>query len=301
MQRELPSLREQVHAISVDVEDWYQSVVDGSAELTERFRGNTYQLLELFAEHGVMGTFFVLGLAAKRAPELVRAIAAAGHEIASHGYGHELVFRLKPDDFRQNLLRTKGMLEDLAQADVLGFRAPDFSIDHRTPWALDILVQTGHRYDSSLFPIKMPRYGIDGANPAPHALITHDGSRLVEAPIACFQCLGRRLPVGGGGYFRLWPYPVIRYALRQMEREKRPGVIYIHPYECDTEELRQCKSRIPFGLHITQNLGRTGFKRKLHQVMSDFCWAPLRQVLSDLLGDVRSCKQEKSGGDFARR
>jgi polysaccharide deacetylase family protein (PEP-CTERM system associated) len=275
-----------LHGISVDVEDWYQSTIDAGAPLTDRFRRSTQRVLEAFAAHAVKGTFFVLGLAAEKAPEVVRDIAAAGHEVQSHGYGHVEVFKLTEQTFREDLRRAKAMLEDLAGTEVYGFRAPSFSIDERTPWAFDVLAETGHRYDSSIFPIKMGRYGVAGYPPEPRVVRTPGGRRIVEAPIACFDWLGKRRPVGGGGYFRLWPYGVIRKAFRQLDRVGRPGVVYFHPYEYDPAEMASFRGRVSLAMRLHQGLGRRGFARKVNRLMSDFRIGPLRDVLADLLPQV---------------
>jgi len=275
-----------LHAISVDVEDWYQSTIDAGAPLTERFRQSTRKVLDAFAAHNVKGTFFVLGLAAEKAPEVVRDIAAAGHEVQSHGYGHVEVFKITEREFREDLRRAKALIEDILGAEVYGYRAPSFSIDGRTPWAHDVLAETGHRYDSSIFPIKMARYGIDGYPPEPRVLETPRGRRIVEAPIACFDWLGKRRPVGGGGYFRLWPYCVIRKAFRQLDRVGRPGVVYFHPYEYDPTEMAAYRQNVSLKMRLHQGLGRRGFAGKVNRLMSDFRVGPLREVLADLLPQV---------------
>jgi polysaccharide deacetylase family protein (PEP-CTERM system associated) len=272
-----------LHAISVDIEDWYQSTIDAAAELSDRFRHSTQLVLEALAAHGVKGTFFVLALAAEKAPEVVRDIAAAGHEVQSHGYGHVEVFKLTEEEFRQDLLRAKGVLEDLLGTPIIGFRAPSFSIDERTPWAFDVLAETGHRYDSSIFPIRMSRYGIDGYPPEPRAVETPRGHRLVEAPIACFDWLGKRRPAGGGGYFRLLPYWVIRKGFRQLDHVGRPGVIYFHPYEYDPQEMSAYREKVSLKQRLHQGLGRKGFAGKVNRLMRDFRFGPLREVLADLL------------------
>jgi polysaccharide deacetylase family protein (PEP-CTERM system associated) len=271
-----------VHAISIDVEDWYQSTMDCNAELSGRFEVSIHRLLEVFAQHQVHGTFFVLGLAAQKSPSLVRAISDAGHEIGSHGYSHKDVFTLTADHFRQDLIRAKGMLEDLVGKKVIGFRASNFSIDDRTMFAFDVLAETGHVYDSSVFPIKMPRYGTETFGEDPSVVTTPSGNRMIEAPIASCRWLGRKWPMGGGGYFRLWPYPVLRWAFRRMEKESRAGVIYFHPYECDTTEI-QSYDDIPLKIRIKQGLGRNGFMSKINRLMTDFRVAPLREVLSELI------------------
>lgn len=277
-----------LHAISVDVEDWYQSTIDPEAELSDRFERSTAKVLEAFAAAGVRATFFVLGLAAEKAPRVARSIADAGHEVQSHGYGHVEVFKLSEGEFRQDLLRAKGMLEDQTGREIIGFRAPDFSIDERTPWAMDVLAETGHRYDSSVFPIKMSRYGMDGYPPEPRIVTTGRGNRLVEAPVACFDWLGKRRPVGGGGYFRLWPYWVIRKAWRQLERAGRPGIVYMHPYEYDPSEMSAYKDKVSLKSRLHQGLGRKGFAGKIDRLLRDYTFGPIRDVIAPLLEELAS-------------
>ena len=275
-----------LHGISVDVEDWYQSTIDATAPLSDRFRCSTRKVLDALAATEVKATFFVLGLAAEKDPEVVRQIASARHEVQSHGYGHVEAFKLSPQEFRQDLLRAKGLLEDLTGGAIFGYRAPSFSIDERTPWAMDVLAETGHRYDSSVFPIKMSRYGVDGYPPEPRIVTTPQGRRIVEAPLACFHWLGKRLPAGGGGYFRLLPYPVIRRAFRQLDRLGRPGVIYFHPYEYDGTEMSSFRAEVSWVVRLHQGLGRKGFGGKIDKLMRDFRFGPLKDVLAGLLGQL---------------
>jgi polysaccharide deacetylase family protein (PEP-CTERM system associated) len=274
------------HAISVDVEDWYQSTIDPSAELTDRFVSNTDKILAAFDDARVKGTFFVLGLAAEKAPQMVRRIASAGHEVQSHGYGHWEVFKKSEEHFRQDLLRNKGLLEDLLGQEVFGYRAPSFSIDERTPWALDVLAQTGHRYDSSIFPIKMRRYGMEGCPPEPRVVTTEGGNRIVEAPVAVFDFWGKRLPVGGGGYFRLYPYWLLRRAWRQFDRLARPGIVYMHPYEYSPDEMKSFQDTLSWKTRLHQGLGRKGFPAKVDRLLKEFHFGPIGQILSPLLSRI---------------
>jgi polysaccharide deacetylase family protein (PEP-CTERM system associated) len=284
------------HVISVDVEDWYQTTIDVHAPLSRRFENSTRMVIEAFAEVDIKATFFVLGLAAEQAPHVVKAIDEAGHEVQSHGYGHELLSDITEEHFRQDLLKSKGLLEDLIGKEVFGYRAPSFSIDERTLWALDVLAETGYRYDSSIFPIKMSRYGMAGYPPELRIVKTPRGHRIIEAPIACFDWLGKRRPVGGGGYFRMWPYWVIRKAFRQMSRLGRAGIVYMHPYEYDTTELSQFKSTVSLKQRLHQGIGRKGFPRKVRKLIRDFPIGPFREVLADLLagcsGQLRGRKDQ---------
>ena len=182
--------------------------------------------------------------------------------------------------------RAKKLLEDMVGREVFAYRAPCFTVDERNLWVLDVLAETGHRYDSSIFPVKTSRYGIDGYPPQPRIIETPRGHRIVEAPVACFHWLGRRRPVGGGGYFRLWPYWVIRKAWRQLERVGRPGIIYFHPYEYDPAEMKAYSRDIPLRVRLHQGLGRKGFPRKIDRLLSQFRFGPMCEVLADLLQEV---------------
>ena len=272
-----------IHGFSIDVEDWYQSTFDPEAPLTERFERSTDKILACLAETHTKGTFFILGMAAEKRPSLVKTIAGEGHEIQSHGYGHRSNLELDAETLRQDLARAKALLEDITGQEIYGYRAPSFSINESNMWALDVLAETGHRYDSSIFPIKMSRYGVDGYPMVPAVVETPSGRRIVEAPVAVFTALGRRIPVGGGGYFRLWPYAVIRHAWRQMEESSRPGIAYIHPYEYDPTEMSQYRHLVSIKGRIHQGLGRRSLPKKVHRLLSDFTFGPLKGTLADLL------------------
>ena len=277
-----PSIR---NAISVDVEDWLQSTLDPNLPLTERFYHSTRKVLQAFELRGVRGTFFVLGLAAEKAPALVREIQQAGHEVQSHGYGHRLVHTLTPEQFRQDLERSKKLLEDITGQAIVGYRAPAFTITLDNLWALDALVECGYEYDSSVFPLRTGRYGIDGAPWFPHRLKTPGGHELLELPVASYRVGRRTLPVGGGGYFRLFPYAMLRRGVRQINRAGKPAVIYMHPYEYDPIEFRELGHPIPWKRRLHQGLGRRRFPRKVDRLLADFPFTTIRDVI-DSLGDV---------------
>jgi polysaccharide deacetylase family protein (PEP-CTERM system associated) len=274
------------HAFSVDVEDWYQGITHSSTIVSDRFVAATDKVLQALADQSTQATFFVLGLAADKAPQVVRRIAQAGHEIQSHGYGHMEVFKGTPQQFREDLRRGKALLEDLAGCEVFGYRAPSFSIDERTPWALDILAETGHRYDSSIFPIKMRRYGIDGYPPQPHVVTTSSGQRIVEAPVACVDMLARRIPCAGGGYVRLLPGWALRYAWRHLEQQGRAGILYMHPYEYDPTEIAFYRNDFSWRKRLHQGLGRKGFPRKIDMLLRSMKWTSVRNVLEPWLKEL---------------
>lgn len=281
-----PSRKHLMHAVSIDVEDWYQLRMGGGTPVSDRFEHSVMKVLDALAARNVRATFFVLGLAAESAPHVIRKIAEAGHEIQSHGYGHQLLYDLDETAFREDLNRAKKLLEDMVGCAVYAYRAPAFTVDERNLWVLDVLAETGHRYDSSIFPVKTSRYGIDAYPPEPRIITTPRGHRLVEAPVACFDWLGKRRAVGGGGYFRLWPYRVIRKAWRQLEGQGRPGIVYFHPYEYDPAEMSAHAKDIALRVRLHQGLGRRGFPRKIDRLLSEFAFGPMKAVLADLLREV---------------
>jgi len=230
------------HHFTVDVEEAFQVsamepyVSRGDWEiLPSRVEANTYRLLDILAEHETLGTFFVLGWIAERHRELVRAITAAGHEVASHGYGHERVTQLDQAQFRESIRSSKSILEDITGRSVLGYRAPSFSIVRGREWALDLLVEEGYHYDSSLFPVRRPGYGFAGGDRDAHVLRREQGM-LTEFPPATMRFAGMTLPAGGGAYFRLLPAPFIHAVVRAAESRGASATFYIHPWEIDENQ-----------------------------------------------------------------
>jgi polysaccharide deacetylase family protein (PEP-CTERM system associated) len=242
--------------VTVDVEDWPQSTWDRSLPISDRSRVNAEKVLDLLASRGRKATLFILGKFAERFPDLVRRMHREGHEIASHGYGHVEVFTQTPAEFRNDVHRSKSFLEDAIGEPVTGYRAPDFSIVQSSLWALDVLAELGFRYDSSIYPIAHKRYGIASWPVDPVVVQLPSGRSIVELPIATVEVMGRRLPIGGGGYHRLFPWPVIRWSLRRTFRDGRPFVAYCHPYEFDPDELWSLPFPIPMKVKLHQGLGR---------------------------------------------
>jgi len=231
-------------AFTVDVEEYFQvenlrGVAPPSSwdAFPSRVEAPTRAILDLLDAHGTKATFFTLGWVAERRPKLVAEIAARGHEVASHGYGHEMVTTLTPEAFREDLRRARKALEDAAQTRVTGYRAPTWSIGPRNEWALDVLIEEGHSYDSSVFPVRHDRYGDPSAPIVPHVRTRPSGS-IVELPPLVLRALGRNWPAAGGGYLRLLPLWFMLRALRQAAVEGRPAVVYIHPWEADPEQPR---------------------------------------------------------------
>jgi polysaccharide deacetylase family protein (PEP-CTERM system associated) len=232
------------HIFTVDVEEHFQvssferHVAPASWDsLPSRVERNVDVLLDLLARHGATATFFTLGWVAERHRDMVRRIAAAGHELASHGWWHRRVPTQTPDEFRRDVADTKALLEDLAGAPVIGYRAPSFSIVPGCEWAFDALVEAGYRYDSSLFPIRRPGYGWPGAPRTPHVIRRAAGT-LHELPPATTRLAGARIPAAGGGWLRQLPLAVVQRALREHAAHELPAMFYIHPWEVDPEQPR---------------------------------------------------------------
>lgn len=275
------------HALTVDVEDWYQvenlrRAVDPACwpEMESRLEGSVDRLLALFAERGVRGTFFVLGRAAEREPGVVRSIAAAGHEVACHGWSHELVYRQTPDAFRAETRRAKAFLEDLAGAPIEGYRASTFSVTRRSLWALDVLAEEGFAYDSSVAPLRHDRYGIPDAPPAPHVRRLEGGRSLVEFPVSVMPVLGWRFPLGGG-FFRLFPLAWTLRALDRSAGEGRPAMLYLHPWEVDPDQPRLRGLGPLRAFRHYARLART--LPKLDALLRARPFAPMREVLAEHL------------------
>lgn len=273
---EKESPRGAVNALSVDVEDWIQSTLANSFPVTERVLINTRRLLELLRQHSVRGTFFVQGMVAERFSHLVKEIAAEGHEIASHGHTHTPLYKLTPAEFAKDLYRSLAILKNLIPGPVRGYRAPDFSISKDTVWALGILREQGIRYDSSIFPFRGRRYGFPDALRKPHQIV--DG--LIEVPLSVVRLAGCNWPVAGGGYFRLLPYWVSSWAIRCINAEGYPAVIYLHPYELNAKEMQQFRDWIPWRLYWSQSMNRCRTESKLCSLFRDFTFAPICEIIA---------------------
>jgi polysaccharide deacetylase family protein (PEP-CTERM system associated) len=275
-----------INALSVDVEDYFHveafsSVIPRNTwnQCEYRCERNVAKLLEILAEHRVRGTFFVLGWVAERSPQIVRDIARAGHEVACHGHSHQLVYRQSRAEFANELKRSKEVLEDLSGRSVLGFRAPSFSITRDSTWALDTLIDAGFTYDSSVFPIRHATYGIPGAPLEATLLSAPSGRTIIEYPLSVAPVLGLRLPVAGGGYFRLLPYAVTRFGINRINKLGRPAVFYIHPWEIDRHQPRVAAGLLSRFRHYN-NIDRC--EARFRRLLSDFAYAPMCEVLASV-------------------
>lgn len=278
-----------INALTVDVEDYFQvhafaRVVDPRDwdSYPSRVERNTCRLLDIFARQGVKATFFVLGWVAKRFPSLVRQISTAGHHVGCHGFAHRVIYSGGPSDFRKDLRLGKQAVEDAFGAPVKSYRAPSYSITAETLWALEILADEGFDYDSSIFPIIHDNYGMPEAPRFPYLRSLNNGRFIKEFPPSTVRFLGINCPVAGGGYFRLFPYGVTKWALRRINQiEGQPAMVYLHPWELDPDQPRipaPWRSRF----RHYQNLEST--ETKCCRLLRDFSWGPMEQVFPAALG-----------------
>jgi polysaccharide deacetylase family protein (PEP-CTERM system associated) len=272
-----------VNAMSIDVEDYFQvSAFDGTVprakwdSMPSRVEANTERLLAMFDEFNVRATFFVLGWVAQRFPDLVRAIASRGHEVASHGYAHRLVYDQTLHAFRDDVARAKALLEDLSGRRVIGYRAPSYSITSRSLWALDVLLEEGYEYDASIFPIRHDRYGIPVSGRRPYKIHRQFGT-LIEVPGSTTRVGQVNLPIAGGGYFRLMPYWWTRWGIARINRQEQlPAIFYLHPWEIDPDQPRLPVGRLTRLRHYC-NLDRT--ESRLRRLLRDFQFDSIETVV----------------------
>ena len=270
-----------VNGLSVDIEDWFQVGAfertiarDDWDTLLPRVERNSDAVIDLFGRKGAKATFFTLGWVAERYPKLIRRIVEAGHELASHGWDHVRVFTMTPDRFREDIRRTRALLEDLGGEKVTGYRAPSFSIDQRTPWAHEILAEEGYAYSSSVAPVVHDHYGWPEA--PRFAFRPIDGASLIELPVTTARLRGRTIAAGGGGFFRLFPYAFSRWAIRQVNTEQRPAIFYFHPWEIDPGQPRVASAPLKSKLRHYARLG--AMEAKLERLIGEFRWSRIDAV-----------------------
>jgi polysaccharide deacetylase family protein (PEP-CTERM system associated) len=273
------------NALTVDVEDYFQVSAfreqvspDDWPHFESRVVANTHRVLDVFDEGGATATFFVLGWIAERHPQLVRDIASRGHEIACHGFSHQLIYGQSKAVFTEETRRAKDVLEAQVQKPVRGYRAASFSITDASRWALDVLADCGFEYDSSMYPVRHDLYGTAVEAAGPHRIVAPEGKTLIEFPMTTRSFMGMTVPVSGGGYFRLYPYRLTAFLLNAVNRDSEPFVFYMHPWEVDPGQPRiraSVKSRFR---HYT-NLDRC--EAKLRALLRDFRFASMAQVVAD--------------------
>jgi len=269
------------NAMSVDVEDYFQvsafeKIIPRETwdSISCRVESNTNRILDLFFEHNVKATFFTLGWVAEKFPSLVTRIVAEGHELASHGYSHLRVILQSEKEFREDIIRAKKLLEDLSGVQIKGYRAPSYSIGEKNIWALNVLYEEGHQYSSSIYPIKHDLYGMPQA---PRFAHYYCDDKLLEIPISTLEILGKKIPCGGGGFFRLYPYAVSKWAIKHVnETDKQPTVFYFHPWEIDPQQPRQNNASMKSKFRHYLNLGR--MESRVTQLLQDFSWDRMDKV-----------------------
>lgn len=273
------------NALTVDVEDYFQVSAfekyiprSNWKDISCRVEKNTYRILELFEKNGASATFFVLGWVAERYPELIREMYSAGHEVASHGYEHIRVVHQSPKEFREDVVRTKNLLEDILGDQVRGYRAASYSIGSENIWAIEELKSAGYEYSSSIYPIKHDLYGMPEA---PRFSFYPLGERgVLEIPITTIELMGRKFPCGGGGFFRFYPYAISRWAIHQVnQKDKQPGIFYFHPWEIDPGQPKQKGLDFKTRFRHYLNLGK--MESRLDRLLSDFRWDRMDRVFID--------------------
>ncbi len=271
--------------MTVDVEDYYQVsafakniATSDWDKMESRVVRNTERFLQVFEDFGIKATFFILGCVAKRYPELVRAISNEGHEIACHGYSHQLIYNQSPEIFREETLRAKNILEDITGSEIFGYRAASYSITEKSKWALEILSDAGFKYDSSIFPVHHDRYGMPDTPKKPYFIKISNRMSLVEFPLSTLKLFGYVLPVAGGGYFRLYPYWFTRYALNKINKRKESFVFYLHPWELDPDQPK-IKTNLLSTFRHYNNLDKC--ESRLKRLLTNFKFSTMENVLKD--------------------
>jgi polysaccharide deacetylase family protein (PEP-CTERM system associated) len=266
--------------LTVDLEDWYHGLTSTNKQpslwptLEKRVVANTERLLDFLEATNVRATFFVLGKVAEQYPDLIRCVAGAGHEIGVHGYAHQDVRGLTPDSFAAEIDRALDCLTPLVSGPLIGHRAPYFSINDRSLWALDLLAERGFRYDSSFFPARNSLYGYPRAPRFPHRLGENQG--MMEFPVSTARLFGMNLPIAGGIYLRALPYWFIKWSINRLHREGQPAIIYLHPYDLDTEQSVPVATPREW---FVRYCNRRGSLEKLRRLLRDFSFAPLRELI----------------------
>jgi polysaccharide deacetylase family protein (PEP-CTERM system associated) len=275
-----------LNGISFDIEDWFQvENLKGVFSFNDwddcelRVVQNTRRILRLLEQRKTHATFFILGWIAEKCPSLIEEIASEGHEIASHGYGHELIYKLTPESFRADIHRSKEILESITSTQVLGYRAPSFSITPESEWALDVLKSLGFAYDSSIFPTSFHnRYGFNGISSFPFRL----ANELLEIPLSTYRFLGANFPLAGGGYFRLLPYSYFQRFFRRLNQQGKPIVFYLHPWELDPGQPKM-KVRLDYRMRHYINLEKT--EKRLENLLKEFKFVPLKDLVDHYFPD----------------
>ena len=280
-----------LNGLSFDIEDWFQVENLKDAISFKQWEGcdlrviqNTRRILSLLEKHQTRATFFVLGWIAEKCPSLIKEITAGGHEIASHGYGHELIYKLTPNEFHKDIKRSKEILESITATPVLGYRAPSFSITPESEWAINVLKDLGFTYDSSIFPTSFHnRYGFNGSSCLPFRF----GNGLFEIPLSTYRFGGANFPLAGGGYFRLFPYTYFRHFFQRLNKHGKPIVFYLHPWELDPEQPR-LRIRLDYRFRHYVNIEKT--EKRLEKLLKNFQFVPLINLVDNYLANSKQLR-----------
>ncbi|MCU7801825.1 MAG: DUF3473 domain-containing protein [Candidatus Thiodiazotropha sp. (ex Lucinoma borealis)] len=272
-----------LNAMTVDVEDYYQVSAfskqikkDDWGNFTSRVDLNTNHILDIFEKFKIKGTFFILGWVAEREQKLIRKISDQGHEIGCHGYRHDLVYNQTRDIFTEETQKSKRIIEDITGKAVNGYRAASYSITKKSIWAMDVLCEAGFKYDSSIFPIIHDRYGIPNAKTIPHVYNTESGNRIIEFPLSTIGIGNKRMPISGGGYFRLFPYWLTQLGLKKINKNNLPFIFYMHPWEIDINQPK-IKSTLLSEFRHYNNIDK--FEARLISLINDFKFTTVSDVL----------------------
>lgn len=284
----MPSAQSIIHAMTVDVEDYFHvsafcKTISPSQweQWPSRVEQNTLKLLDLFEESNIKCTFFVLGWVAERNPSLIKQLAEKGHEIASHGYSHQLVYGQTQEVFREETKKSKDILEQIIQRPVLGYRAASYSITRKSLWALDILDELGFEWDSSIFPVHHDNYGVPGSPTEPYQIQLSSGNKITEFPLTSAKVLGMSIPAAGGGYFRQYPYALSRWLFeRASMNQTRPLIFYLHPWEIDPDQPRVPNASLKSKFRHYTNLHRC--YPRLERMIKDFNFGSIEQSLGSV-------------------
>jgi len=264
-----------LNALSVDFEDWRYPELSIYESHTSKIKDSTIRILELFKKYNVKGTFFSLGSTAEKLPHLIKMIVAQGHEIASHGYSHRSIYNLTPEEFKEDLKKSIDILEQMSGQKVLGYRAPYASITKKSLWALDILYETGIKYDCSIFPTKNFLYGIPDF-PATICWQKNIAGKIVEFPFSVYKLFNKNIPIGGGLYLRLFPYAFTKHCIKKNNETGNPTMIYIHPRELDLDPPRY---KVPLNWQLIFYYNLKSTQEKLDNLLKDFNFAPAKDIV----------------------
>lgn len=274
-----------LNALTFDIEDYYQVeafknyiTFEEWPQYPSRVEANTQKILDILTERHVRATFFMLGWIAERFPEMVKRIVGGGHELATHGYAHHMVYKQTPAEFEADLAKSIEVLERLSGIKILGYRAPTYSIIEDSYWAFDILIKHNLLYDSSIFPITHDRYGVPNSERFPYRIERDTGASIMEFPLSTLRLWKWNFPIAGGGYLRLFPYWLLKYSLRALNRQQKPAILYLHPWELDPDQPRIPDIPITTRFRHYVNLHSTA--DKLRCLLRDFQFAPIREVLN---------------------